>query len=85
MPNEKPKENDKMCAYVRARAREWVSEGVDGCVNLTSCFFCCNYICISKSNIIFDDGCNIITAIFTVKAEEFLFMECKKSVEREIG
>lgn len=29
--------------------------------------FSCNYICTSKSNIIFDDGCNIIRTIFARK------------------
>lgn len=32
--------------------------------------FSCNYICTSKSNIIFDDGCNIIRTIFARKKSE---------------
>lgn len=37
--------------------------------------FSCNYICTSKSNIIFDDGCNIIRTIFARKKWTRTFSE----------
>lgn len=53
--------------------------------------FSCNYICTSKSNIIFDDGCNIIRTIFARKKSEQellanrVCMREKEKIEREMN